>query len=78
MSQVTSFSQVFEQEIETAWNETVSNLTPEQKKMMRNITPQDWAQAISESVQSPDFWMGVGAAFVTGIAQGFSNAMNDL
>jgi hypothetical protein len=66
MSDLSSFSQVFEQEIETAWSETVSNLTPEQKK--------DWAQAVSECVQSPDFWMSIGAAFVTGIAQGFSNA----
>jgi hypothetical protein len=56
MSDLSSFSQVFEQEIETAWSETVSNLTPEQKKMLMNSTPQDWA------------------AFVTGIAQGFSNA----
>jgi len=78
MSQVTSFSQVFEKEIETAWNETVSDLTPEQKKMLMNSTPQDWAQAISDCAKSPDFWMGIGAAFVTGIAQGFSNAMNDL
>ena len=78
MSEVSSFSQVFEQEIETAWSETVSNLTPEQKKMLMKSTPQDWAQAVSECVQSPDFWMGIGAAFVTGIAQGFSNAMNDM
>lgn len=78
MSEVSSFSQVFEQEIETAWNETISDLTPEQKKMLMNSTPQDWAQAVSECVQSPEFWMSVGAAFVTGIAQGFSNAMTDL
>ena len=78
MSDLSSFSQVFEQEIETAWSETVSNLTPEQKKMLMNSTPQDWAQAVSECVQSPDFWMSIGAAFVTGIAQGFSNAMSDL
>lgn len=78
MSQVTSFGQVLEKEIETVWNETVSELTPEQKKMLMNSTPQDWAQAISECVQSPDFWMSIGAAFVTGIAQGFSNAMSDL
>ena len=78
MSQVTSFSQVLEQEIETAWSETISNLTPEEKKMLMNSTPQDWAQAISDCAKSPEFWMSVGAAFVTGIAQGFSNAMNDL
>jgi len=75
MSDLSSFNQVFEQEIETAWNETVSNLTPEQKKMLMNSTPQDWAQAVSECVQSPEFWMSIGAAFATGIAQGFSNAM---
>ena len=46
--------------------------------MLMNSTPQDWAQAISDCAKSPDFWMGIGAAFVTGIAQGFSNAMNDL
>jgi hypothetical protein len=74
MSQVTSFSQVLEQEIETAWSETISNLTPEEKKMLMNSTPQDWAQAVSECAKSPDFWMSIGAAFVTGIAQGFSNA----
>ena len=78
MREMSSFSQVFEQEIETVWNETVSDLTPEQKKMLMNSTPQDWAKAISECAQSPDFWMSVGAAFATGIAQGFSNAMNDL
>ena len=78
MREMSSFNQVVEQEIETAWNETISNLTPEEKKMLVNSTPQDWAKAISECVQSPEFWMSIGAAFLTGIAQGFSNAMNDL
>lgn len=82
MSQVTSFSQVFEQvfeqEIETAWSETISNLTPEEKEILKKITLQDCIQAIIELAKSPDFWMSIGAAFVTGIAQGFSKAMNDL
>jgi hypothetical protein len=70
--------QTLEQQLQSDWNEVVSNLTPEEKEMLKNSTPQDWIKAISELVQTRSFWVGIGIAFIEGMCVGFSNAMDDL
>ena len=59
------------------WNETISNLTPEEKEMLMNSTPQDWIQAISDLVKSPSFWAGIGVAFAEGIIRGVDDYANN-
>jgi hypothetical protein len=64
--------QTFEQQLQSDWNETISNLTAEEKEMLKNSTPQDWIKAISELVKSPSFWASIGVAFIEGMSDGFS------
>ena len=66
-----------EQQLQSDWNEMVSNLTPEEKKMLMNSTPQDWIQAISDLVKTPSFWAGIGVAFAEGIIRGVNDYVNN-
>jgi len=59
------------------WNETISNLTPEEKEMLMNSTPPDWIQAVFELVKSPSFWAGIAVAFAEGINQGVDDYANN-
>ena len=47
--------------LNNAWNETIDELTPEQREAMKNITPEEWAQATLE----------VAAEIVTGFTRMF-------
>jgi hypothetical protein len=66
-----------EQQLQSDWNETISNLTPEEKKMLMNSTPQDWSRAVFELVKSPSFWAGIGAAFIEGVNLGVDDCVNN-
>ena len=66
-----------EQQLQSDWNEVVSNLTSEEKEMLMNSTPQDWIQAIFELVKSPSFWAGIAVAFAEGIIQGVDDYANN-
>ena len=69
--------QTLEQQLQSDWNEVISNLTSEEKEMLKNSTPQDWIQAIIELVKSPEFWGSIGVAFAEGVNQGIDNYVND-
>lgn len=65
---MTSFDKIFQ----SSWNETISELTSEEKKVLANATLNDWMIGIYECVKSPDFWKEVSISFIEGMARGFS------
>jgi hypothetical protein len=67
----------FEQQLQSDLNEVISNLTAEEKEILKKSTLQDWIQAFSELVKSPDFWAGIGVAFIEGVIQGVDDYVND-
>ena len=69
--------QTLEQKLQSDWNETISNLTAEEKEMLKNSTPQDWIKAISDLVKSPDFWMSIAVAFAEGIIEALNDYANE-
>jgi hypothetical protein len=69
--------QTLEQQLKSDWNETISNLTPEEKEMLKNSTPQDWIKAISDLVKSPEFWASIAVAFAEGIIRGIDSYANE-
>jgi hypothetical protein len=66
-----------EQQLQSDWNEMISNLTAEEKEVLKKTTLQDWIQTIIKLVKSPEFWGGIGVAFAEGINQGVDDYMND-
>ena len=67
----------FEQQLQSDLNEVISNLTAEEKEMLKNSTLQDWIQSISELITSREFWAGIAVAFAEGIIQGVDDYVND-
>ena len=59
-----------ETELLTAWNETMDELTPEQREILAQGTAKDWAEAIAECVTDPAFWGQMGTAFLQGMVKG--------
>jgi len=59
-----------ETELLTAWDETIADLTPDQRKILATATAQDWTKAISDCVTDSSFWAEIGAAFVEGMIKG--------
>jgi hypothetical protein len=55
------------------WNEIVADLTPEEREMLKASTPADWFGAIANLIRDPQFWQGLGVAFLEGIAQGLED-----
>lgn len=53
-----------------AWDETMADLTPEERKLLATATPKDWAEAIAKSVTDPTFWGQIATAFVDGMIEG--------
>lgn len=59
-----------ETELLNAWNDTMAELTPEERKALAAATPKDWAEAIAECATDPAFWGKIGTAFVDGFIRG--------
>lgn len=66
-----------EQQLQSDLNEVMSNLTAEEKEMLKNSTLQDWIQAISNLMKDREFWAGIAVAFAEGIIQGVDDYVND-
>jgi hypothetical protein len=47
------------------------DLTPEERELLKQATPQDVLRAIGELIVDPSFWGGIGTAFLDGMAKGF-------
>jgi len=47
------------------------NLTPEERELLKQATPQDVIRAIGELIVDPSFWGGIGTSFLNGMARGF-------
>ena len=59
-----------ETDLLNAWNDTMAELTPEQRKILAQGTAKDWAEAIAECAADPTFWAQIGTAFVDGMIKG--------
>lgn len=59
-----------ETELLNAWNDTMAELTPEERKILATGTAQDWAKAIADCATDPAFWGQIGTAFVEGMIKG--------
>ena len=57
----------------TALQDALNDLTPEERDMIAQSTPADWAAAVSELVTERSFWEGIGTAFLQGIADGLED-----
>jgi hypothetical protein len=62
-----------ETELLTAWDETMADLTPAERKALAAATPKDWIAAIAELIADPTFWQGIGTAFLNGVQRGLEN-----
>lgn len=69
--------ETLEQKLQSDLNEVMSNLTPEEKEVLKNSTVQDWVDAISNLVKSPEFWAGIATAFAEGFIRGVDNFINE-
>jgi hypothetical protein len=47
------------------------NLTPEERELLKQATPQDVLRAIGELIVDPSFWGDIGTSFLNGMARGF-------
>jgi hypothetical protein len=65
--------QNLETELLQDWNQIISDLTPEERRMLAESTPADWFAAIAELIRDPGFWQGLGVAFLEGIAKGLED-----
>jgi hypothetical protein len=55
-----------------AWQDATADLTPEQRKQLAMATPEDWANGAAEAIRDPEFWQGLGAAFIDGFLRGLT------
>jgi hypothetical protein len=54
----------------------LAELTAEQKQELINATPQQWVEAITETVTDPGFWQHMGEAFLQGFERGLEKNLN--
>lgn len=54
------------QQMQTIWND----LTSEQREQVKQLTTQDWIDALVSCIQDPDFWKGIAIAFFEGVEDG--------
>ena len=66
-----------ETELLNTWNAEVAKLTDAERKQLAAATPADWFSAIASCLRDPQFWQGLGVAFLEGIADGIDDYLND-
>jgi hypothetical protein len=54
----------------------LSELTTEERQQLRALTTNDWAEAITETVNAPGFWQHIGEAFLQGVERGLNERTN--
>ena len=63
--------------MKTEFQKIIEDLTPEEKKALKDVTAPQWIRAIQECVNDPEFWKDIFTAFIFGIVQGLSDAIED-
>jgi hypothetical protein len=61
----------------TTFQSILEDLTPEQKRELREATTPEWAKAIHSVITDPAFWSDMSIAFIEGLAQGLAEAITD-
>jgi hypothetical protein len=62
---------------QTTFQKILEDLTPEQKRELREATAPEWAKAIHSLIADPAFWADMWIAFIEGVAQGLAEAAAD-
>ena len=62
-----------ENELLSAWNDAVAELTPEERETLARGTTKDWVEAIAECAADPAFWSEIGSSFLQGLVRGLEN-----
>ena len=62
---------------QTTFQKIINDLTPEERKALKNATAPEWQTAIRECVNDPRFWQDIFTAFVVGVAEGITDAVAD-
>ena len=52
------------------------DLTPEERRIIAEATPEQWAQAAADIATDRQFWQDLGATMVKAFAEGFQRGMN--
>lgn len=63
--------------MKTQFQQILEDLTLEEKKALKDATAPEWQIAIRECVNDPEFWRDMFAAFVVGVAEGITQAIDD-
>jgi len=58
----------------TTFQTIVEDLTPEQKRELREANFPEWIKSLREVTSDPDFWAAMFLALVQGIAEGYAEA----
>ena len=61
----------------TAFQTIIEDLTPEEKRALREAAAPEWVQAIHETVTDKRFWQEMALAVMVGIAEGLTEAVAD-
>jgi len=54
----------------------IADLTPVEREAIAQATAQDWMDALGACVKDPEFWQGIGAAFLQGVARGINGYLD--
>jgi hypothetical protein len=54
----------------------LDDLTPLEREAIASATAQDWIDAFGACVKDPEFWQGIGAAFLQGLQRGLNNYLD--
>lgn len=62
---------------QTDFQSILNDLTPGEKKALKEATSPEWMKAIKETLNDPTFWQAMIVAFVEGIARGIEDNLDD-
>jgi hypothetical protein len=54
----------------------LDDLTPVEREAIAKATAQDWMDALGACVKDPEFWQGIGAAFLQGALRGINEYLD--
>jgi hypothetical protein len=61
----------------TEFQTIINDLTPEERKALKEATAPEWVKAIRETVNDPNFWNDMAIALAQGVINGLNDALDD-
>jgi hypothetical protein len=62
---------------QTQFQKIINDLTPEERKALKDATAPEWIKAVRDLTNDPQFWQDIRIAFIEGVVEGLSNALAD-